>query len=118
MRHLYKYNNIQAQGIVNNVINKIENCNISYFRNQKNVINMFDILQELGLAMKREEYYYLFQKLFMMRNCVARKSILMYHSGNMRIMTDIINCDGKTVKFIENINDYKIAVRKSSILKD
>ena len=40
LRNLYEYNNVQAQEIVNGVINNIENCNISYFENQKNEITL------------------------------------------------------------------------------
>lgn len=108
LRHLYKYNNIQAQNIINNVINKIENCNISYFDNQKNVVNMYDILQELGLAEENKSKLLSFAKVIYDEKMCGKKEQIDVSQWEYEDYDGHHYCDSKTASFINEINRYNI----------
>ena len=106
LRNLYEYNNLQAQEIVNGVINKIENCNISYFENQKNVVNMYDILQELGLAEENRSKLLSFAKVIYDDKLLGQKVHIDASQWEYEDYDGHHYCDSKTEKFINEINKY------------
>lgn len=108
LRNLYEYNNVQAQEIVNGVINKIENCNISYFENQKNVVNMYDILQELGLAEENRSKLLSFAKVIYDDKLLGQKVHIDASQWEYEDYDGHHYCDSKTEKFINEINKYNL----------
>ena len=108
LRNLYEYNNVQAQEIVNGVINKIENCNISYFENQKNVVNMYDILQELGLAEENRSKLLSFAKVIYDDKLLGQKVHIDASQWEYEDYDGHHYCDNKTEKFINEINKYNL----------
>lgn len=108
LRNLYEYNNVQAQEIVNGVINKIENCNISYFENQKNVVNMYDILQELGLAEENRSKLLSFAKIIYDDKLFGQKVHIDVSHWEYEDYDGHHYCDCKTEKFINEINRYNL----------
>lgn len=108
LRNLYEYNNVQAQEIVNGVINKIENCNISYFENQKNVVNMYDILQELGLAEENRSKLLSFAKVIYDDKLLGQKVHINASQWEYEDYDGHHYCDSKTEKFINEINKYNL----------
>lgn len=108
LRNLYEYNNVQAQEIVNGVINKIENCNISYFENQKNVVNMYDILQELGLAEEYRSKLLSFAKVIYDDKLLGQKVHIDALQWEYEDYDGHHYCDSKTEKFINEINKYNL----------
>ena len=108
LRNLYEYNNLQAQEIVNGVINKIENCNISYFENQKNVVNMYDILQELGLAEENRSKLLSFAKVIYDDKLLGQKVHIDASQWEYEDYDGHHYCDSKTEKFINEINKYNL----------
>ncbi|MBU5474897.1 AbiH family protein [Roseburia sp. MSJ-14] len=108
LRNLYEYNNVQAQEIVNGVINKIENCNISYFENQKNVVNMYDILQELGLAEENRSKLLSFAKVIYDDKLLGQKVHIDASQWEYEDYDGHYYCDSKTEKFINEINEYNL----------
>lgn len=108
LRNLYEYNNVQAQEIVNGVINNIENCNISYFENQKNVVNMYDILQELGLAEENKSKLLSFAKVIYDDKLLGQKVHIDVSQWEYEDYDGHHYCDSKTEKFINEINSYNL----------
>ena len=108
LRHLYEYSNVQAQKIVNGVVSKIDSCNISYFVNQKNIINMYDILQELGIAEKYRGKLLSFAKVFYDEKLSGQKIHIDATQWGYWDYDGYHDCDGKTRSFINEINKYNL----------
>lgn len=108
LRHLYEYNNMQAQEIINGVIDKIEHCNVSYFSSQKNVVSMYDILQGLGLAKENRSKLLSFAKIIYDDKLCGQKA---YINAGLWEYDDYDGhhyCDNKTKTFIDEINSYNL----------
>lgn len=108
LRHLYEYNNLQAQEIVNGVINKMEHCDISYFENQKNVVNMYDIFQELGLAEENRSMLLSFAKVIYDDKLRGQKVHIDASQWGYEDYNGYHYCDSNTAKFIDEINQYNL----------
>ena len=106
LRHLHEYNNMQAQEIVNSVVGKIDECNISYFGNQINVINMFDILQEIGLAEENKSKLLSFAKVIYDDKMKGKRVKIDVSQWEYDDYDGHHYCDSKTAHFISEINAY------------
>lgn len=108
LRHLHEYNNMQAQEIVNGVVGKIDDCNISYFGNQINVINMFDILQEIGLAEENKSKLLSFAKVIYDDKMKGKRVKIDVSQWEYDDYDGHHYCDSKTARFISEINAYNV----------
>lgn len=106
LRHLYEYNNEQAQQIVNSVIDKIDACSISYFGNQKNIVNMYDILRELGADEENRSKLLSLAKVVYDNMLSGKKVYIEQSEWEYDDYDGYHYCDNKTAQFIREINTY------------
>ena len=106
LRHLYEYNNEQAQKIVNSVIDKIDSCSISYFGSQKNIVNMYDILRELGADEENRSKLLSFAKIVYDDQLTGEKVFIDQSEWEYDDYDGHHYCDNKTAQFIREINTY------------
>ena len=116
LRHLHEYNNMQAQEIVNSVVGKIDECNISYFGNQINVINMFDILQEIGLAEENKSKLLSFAKVIYDDKMKGKRVKIDVSQWEYDDYDGHHYCDSKTARFISEINAYNAKQYERQVL--
>lgn len=108
LRHLYEYNNEQAQQIVNSVIEKIDACSISYFGNQKNIVNMYDILRELRADEDNRSKLLSFAKVVYDDMLSGKKIFIDQSEWEYDDYDGHHYCDNKTAQFIREINKYNM----------
>ena len=108
LRQLYNYNNVQAQEIVNDIINKINDCNISYFESQENVVDMYNSLQEIGLAEENKSKLLSFAKVIYDDKLYGKKKTIDASKWDYCDYDGYNCCNRKTSKFIDEINNYNV----------
>lgn len=116
LKHLYEFNNMQAQEIIDSVINKITKRNIYYFGNQKNVVDMYDVLREIGLA--KENRYKLLDLAEVIYNKTQpeQKALINIPLLECEDYDEARHWDKETENFICEINKYNQRKYENSVV--
>lgn len=106
LENIYKINAIDSSFLLAKIRNKIDNKEYTYFHSQESVITLFDVVQKVGL-----DKLYASKLLNIAYELIDNKGQgkpVQFSDDNWCYMDfrNVFECDSKTKKFIEKINNY------------